>query len=119
MPWSLRSPQSFPAHFGRTLIEATTHEGRAILFGSYRGEAEADAVAEQFRHFRWCLRKQPGISPHLSRLEDNYQFRLAKDREYLATERWFILYLTATPDRVGQLVALNPHLASLIASEQA
>lgn len=111
MAWKPRSPQSFPAHFARTMIEAVTHCDRPIPFGSYRTEKEAKIVAERFRHYRWCLRDQPTIQPSLTNLELDYQFRLSKEQSHA----WHVLYITASVDRVRAMETLNPHLQPLIA----
>lgn len=118
MTWHLRSPQSFPAHFSRILREAIAFQNRPILFGSYRTHGEANVIAANFRHFRWCLRQQPGIMPHLSALESAYQFRLSRTHESGGFDHpWVILYLTAMPTKLSQLVDLNPHLAEIISAE--
>lgn len=118
MTWHLRSPQSFPAHFGRVILEAVAHEGRPVLFGSYRELKLARSVSNDFRQYRWCLRQQPQILPKLSQIESIYQLRLQTDRSYIATDRWFIVYLTAQPTKFTQLVNLNPHLAEIVAGVQ-
>lgn len=119
MSWNLRSPQSFPAHFSRIMLEAVAHEGRSVLFGSYRDHANAKHVAQQFRHFRWCIRQQPEIVPKLAVLETTFDFRLSSEEEYINLERWLVLYLTAQPTKLSQFVNLNPHLVPLILSEGA
>lgn len=117
MTWHVRSPQSFPAHFPRILAEAIRFENRSILFGSYKSHGEANAVAAHFRHFRWCLRQQPGVMPRLSALESTYQFRLSRTHEEAIVAdqaKWIVLYLTATPTKLSQFVNLNPHLSEII-----
>lgn len=116
MGWKLRPITSFPAHFGRILVEAVTFSPRPVLFGSYKSNDEARAIIEDFRYFRWCLRKEPLAAPALSQAEASFQFRLSREYHYDPIKRWTVLYLTATPDRLGEMETLNPHLGSLIAA---
>ena len=111
MGWTYRDIQTFPALYANTMIKAAAHLGEPVLFASCDSFKTAESETARFRHFRWCLRQHPDVSPHLSSLEERYQFRFSNDC-------WggiVGVYLKATPTQLSELVDLNPHLAPIIA----
>lgn len=106
MTWRYKAPQGFPARFPDSLRKAAAQLGKPILLysGSYES---AMNDAEQFRFFRWCLRKKPQAALALAKLSEAYTFRTSCDPRGL-------LYLTANENTISDLITLNPHIAGIV-----
>lgn len=113
MTWSLRDISTFPARFPEAMREAVASLNEPIVFNAYGSKASANAVAASFRHFRWCLRKQPGHNTVLSSYENSFDFRTYTEESLGIVT----LFVVAQPSKLSELAALNPHLAPLIAEE--
>jgi hypothetical protein len=111
MSWTYRDIQTFPALYGNTMLLAAAHLGEPVLFNSFNSFKQAEAETARFRHYRWCLRQHPEVNPHLSSLEERYQFRFSND----CYGGIVGVYLKATPTQLSTLIDLNPHLAPVIA----
>lgn len=113
MAWKYRDIATFPARFPEAMREAVASLNTPILFNAYGSKSSADAVASSFRHFRWCLRQQPGHNTVLGSYENMFNFRTYTE-ESLGIVSLFIL---AQPTKLSELAALNPHLAPIVARE--
>ena len=70
MRWNLKSPGNFPANW-HSMLERGIGE---YYLGFGRDEREARALADRFRHFRFCLRAFPGYAA--SAIERNFLVKL-------------------------------------------
>lgn len=111
MTWKPRQLTSFPARFRRTMVEAAASPGTFILLMSGDRSTVADD-AEDFRYFRWCIRQSPLADSILTDYLRRFQFRTSTEKSGASAA----LYLMASPAKVMELEALNPHLADLIAA---
>lgn len=112
MAWAYRDIASFPARHAEAMREAVASLNTPIVFNAYSSRSAADAVAESFRHFRWCLRKSEGANTVLCSFEDMFDFRTNISYDLGV----YTLYLLAQPTKLSELVALNPHLADVVSS---
>ncbi len=109
MAWTYRSPFSFPAYFPETLRRAVAnlHKPELLYSGTSIG---CDGVAEDFRYYRWCLREKPEVMPMMTAIVTNYKLRTSRTK----FRSQALLYLTATPTAMSDLVTLNPHLERIV-----
>ena len=110
MTWKLRDISTFPARFPEAMREAVASLNTPILFNAYGHKSKANAVAASFRHFRWCLRHNPGFNSVLSSYENMFDFRLFTEESLGVVS----LFIVAQPTKLSELVALNQHLAETI-----
>lgn len=113
MSWAYRDVSTFPARYAEAMREAVASLGTPITFGVYRTGGEARAVAQSIRHFRWCIREKPGLNTVLTSFENMFQFRTQVENNSGLN----VLLLTASPTKLSELSALNPHLAPIIDRE--
>jgi len=108
MSWRYKDPKTFPAYFAETMRKAAASPHEPQLFQSSTTSDLSDLI-DLFRRFRWCIRQRPENDRTLSRLELTLDFRLSRDTAPGGT----LLYLTARPTKVSELLDLNPELANL------
>ncbi len=109
MGWHYKSPQKFPALYPLALRSAAASYPQSFNLGAYHTLRAAKAEAENFRWYRWCLRKYPDIEASLSQIELGSSAR-ATISEILGG---YSLDLIVSPPRISSLLALNPELALL------
>ena len=112
MAWTYRSPLSFPARYPAALRKAVANLSEPVLLHSGTPE-DVSSDAENFRHYRWCLRQRPDVDKILGSYLELYQFRTSIEH-YPETG---LLYLVAKPSKLSVLADLNPHLEDIILSE--
>lgn len=110
MAWKYKPPQNFPAHFLAVLREAALYPNETVALGSDSRYRPVQALAEKFRHFRWCIREKPTAMNDLSLILDTFDIRTAITND----EVGFILSVIAKPTKLSEFVRLNPELASEI-----
>lgn len=110
MAWAYRDVSTFPARYAESMREAVANLNVPITFGIYHTGGEARAVAQSIRHFRWCIREKPGSNTVLTSFENMFQFRTQIEHNSGLN----VLLLTASPTKLSELSALNPHLSPLI-----
>ncbi len=113
MGWHYRAPSKFPAIFLATLREAALRSPVPVPLGDYVTDKEAQVVAEKFRWFRWCIRKEEGADRELTNILLNFEVRTSVDED----EVGFILSVIAKPTKVSEFIRLNPSLAESVLSE--
>lgn len=113
MGWYWKSPQAFPAMFTAVLKNACAEPDEAKYLGSFGSRADAKAVAERFRWFKWCVTSRPDRTPDLAGLLSNFEVR----SQIKEDEVGFILTIRARHFKLDEFFALNPELARSIASE--
>ena len=119
MPWSYKSPLTFPARYPTALRSAVANFQTPVLLHS-GPPGEITSEAERFRYYRWCLRENPDVDRTLAHYLSIYQFRTSIDAEHFWTgsgyEQQQLLYLTAKPGKFTELSDLNPHLQDIFLS---
>lgn len=113
MGWHYKPPQNFPKLFIEILKEAARFPNEAILFYSTRYSDDAKAVAEKFRWFRWCIRKDPDMRKELTDILNEYMIRVST----VTDEVGILLYVTAKRSKEAEFLLLNPDLAATIIAE--
>lgn len=113
MSWHYKPPQAWPAIYLRAVREATLDPGSAIILWSSPARSDIDAMAEKFRHFRWCVRKEPLAMKEMTDLLEIYDIR-AKIK---SDELGHILYIIANPTKLSEFARLNPKLANEMLSK--
>jgi hypothetical protein len=108
--WHYKLPQSFPAYFSLALKTAVIHPDHPVVLGSYRSDVEASSVAERFRWYRWCIRKEPSAARELYMLLETYDFRTFMQTD----EVGILLSLIAQPTKLSEFMRLNPQLAETL-----
>ena len=110
MPWRYSNPMTFPASFHEAFRYCEATGGlESFYLAETKTRGEALAIADRFRHFRWCLRRQPEAHSKLSAIESDYRFRTSIGT-YAGGNRYAIL-LFARPAN-----ALFVHNADLLSS---
>ena len=107
MSWHYRSPSAFPALFETTLMNAIARPDEQVVFMSYHDKKNAEAAAEKFRWFLWCIRSQPVKSGGLFELQKNFELR----SQIKEDEVGFVLWIRARVDKMSEFERLNPELA--------
>lgn len=113
MTWRYRNIQTFPARYPSALREAVANLGDPILFNSYPTEADAADDCQTFRWYRWCLRERPDHDFVLGSYSDLYTFRISTEPQPSGS---CLVYLTAKPTKLSELLELNPDLADIFAA---
>jgi hypothetical protein len=81
--WTLKSPDSFPIKYGMAVREAlqsyvNRQNGESVIWDDIRTDEEWRRRAEDFRYWRWNLRKHPLHDLH--KLETDFTIRLVPRR---------------------------------------
>lgn len=113
MPWTYKPPQSFPAVFVQTLREACANPDTPVLLASLADVRDTQAVAERFRYFRWCIRKEPYAHRELSICLENNQIRSKHVIDDFGSHLW----ITARPASIEEFIRLNPELSDSVLSD--
>lgn len=113
MGWHYRPPQQWPANFLITLRQAAGAPDTPIALGAFSNKSSADALAEKFRHFRWCIRKDPNAMVEMTSILEDHHIR----SHIQSDEVGHILYITASPSRWAEFIRLNPELAGVLLNE--
>ena len=108
MGWDYKSPKTFPALFSRSLQQAVELSPSKVGIFSTTSEAAAKSFMSNFRHYRWCIRQDPGHDALLGRIELGYQIR-TRLKESL---NFYTVELEAKPTRLFDLFESNPWLVT-------
>lgn len=113
MGWWYKPPQNFPAAFLSNLRQAALQPDEPLPIESFGTEAEAKALAEHYRYFRWAIRTKPEAMIELSNILETFDVRTAIKPD----EVGYVLQLTAKPTKLSEFIRLNPDLADQILPE--
>lgn len=103
----------FPAKFPALMREAAASLHSNLLLGAFSTRLEAERLAEQFRWFRWNIRREPFADRNLTRIEESLNLKLS----ITDSPAGFLVYLKARPTALSEILTLNPHVADLIPEE--
>jgi hypothetical protein len=105
MGWYYKTPETFPIFYKEAYVRAVEVQEPSIV-KVCKDFAEADVIAQTFRYYRWCIRKDKSETSRLYLIETTWDFRL-KAKVYLGK---VCLFVTAKPARLKSLIDLNPEL---------
>jgi hypothetical protein len=109
MGWHYKPPQSFPAQFFAAAREAIKQPGERVLLSRQQERGDVEAIADNFRYFKWCVKQRPDAQQEIYMLLEAYNLRTK-----IEDELGFNLWLTATPNTIAEFTRLNPELAASI-----
>lgn len=112
MSWSYKDVTVFPALFHAVLERALLYAPEPVLLDRRDHRDEANALLEQFRHFRWCIRHPRSTKPVLAEKLSTASIRAEITRQ----EGAFLIYVRARPTFLSDLTRLNPTLADEFSS---
>jgi hypothetical protein len=109
MGWHYKPPQVFPAQFFVAIREAVKQPGERVLLARMPDLSDIEAIAENFRYFKWCVKQRPDAHVEMFTALSTYNFRTRTEDELC-----YNLWLTATPNTIAEFSRLNPELAASI-----
>lgn len=110
MGWHYKSPLNFPAAYLAAIRQVASHSDEEYMLGGFTQIEKAKQLAERIRHLKWCVRQEPAICPDLFQIFNNYDIRT----KIVSDNLGHILWLYATPNKVGDFIEHNPELAKEI-----
>ena len=108
MGWHYRPPANFPAVFANVLREAAATPDTPILLHSSANAKDVETIAERFRWFRWCIRQEPTSNVEFYHILEAFDIRTSTEKDAAG----IVLYVTAKPTKISEVVRLNQELAS-------